>query len=365
MFDEWLNRAVGLVALAVFVMATTAVLMIGDRPLSAAVHFTVRFSRVGRLRPGAAVRMNNIDLGRVESITYEGPAPSPSKEFGRGDETTAKHGQKGGGVRVVIWVRKSYRRFVRVNSRFLITATSLIGARHVEVLPPDKEPGRAVRAGDELHGEPPPHIDRMLRMAYENLKRSTGLIERLRPDLVAFRAEARRFQELLDDLARDRPHLLGMGDHGRAAYDEWKKDWVILRRSTARGRRLRALANRLEQTSDHLSRRSKHIERRTAEIAARWKRIRRDWHKVQVRVGPFQRRVESAVSRLRNVVGRMERDLKSIASAVDHARGTVGALMGDHEIWDDFKESQKTIKQRIWTLMGRGKKSSPAGYPMP
>ncbi len=378
MINERLNRWVGGLALLVVVSATTAVLMVGDRPLVSAVHFTILFDRVGRLRPGAPVKMNNLDLGRVESITYEKSpgsrsggrdaaresdkgASSRSGAFGGGgaDEQMRHHGR----VRVLVWVRKAHQDFIRKNSRFLITAASLIGARHVEVLPPKGPPGPVVHAGDEVVGEPPPHIDRMLRMAYANLKRSTDLLNEIRPDIEEFSKESRRTRAILADLEEDKAHVVGAWEHGRSAYDGWVRNWHILSRATGKGRRIQDLAEGLKDASRHISARARVLQRRVEKLRAKFRRVEGNWKRV--RSHPVQRLVPRLLRNIRLAIRRIEGTVKVVVRAVKHARGTVGALMQDHEIWDDFKESQRVIKQRIWTILGKGKQSSPAGYPMP
>jgi len=376
MHHERLNRIVGGVALVIVVAAVTAVLAMGDQPLTQAVQFTIMFDRVGRLRVGAPVKMNDIVVGQVASIRFaaaKGPssagAPPGAVSGSQKASGQAKNGADMGPhrfaarVKVEVWIRRRYRKFVRVNSIYLITAQSIISARHVEVMPPKGDPGRMVRSGDLVEGVSPARLDRMLQMTYANLKTSTDLINSLKPDLISLRSQARRLRALYEEFEADLDHVVGSWRKTRQAYNEARPAYRAIMRATDKGRRLDRLDRRLRAVADRAGQRLDLIRGKVRHLASEARHAKK--YLAGLRVTATKKRVTKTIDRLDRAIASAETMVKRIRRAIDLGLGTVGALSRDHEIWDDFKASQRTVKQRIWTLFGKGKQSSPKGYPMP
>ena len=372
MHHERLNRIVGGVALVIVVAAVTGVLAMGDRPLTRAVRFTIMFERVGRLRVGASVKMNDIVVGQVASIRFAAEKEPSLTGFQEGAGKGAGQPSDGSDmaphrfaarVKVDVWIRRRYRKFVRVNSMYLITAQSLISARHVEVMPPKGEPGRMIRSGDQVNGVSPARLDRMLQMTYDNLKTSTELINSLKPDLVALRTQARRLRALYDEFEADLDHVVGSWRKTRQAYNEARPAYRAIMRATDKGSRLDGLDRRLRALADRASQRFGLIQGKAKHLASVARHAKK--YLTGLPVAATKKRVTKTIDRLDRALASAETMVKRIRRAIDLGLGTVGALSRDHEIWDDFKASQRTVKQRIWTLFGKGKQSSPKGYPMP
>lgn len=383
MINEKLNRLVGFAALVAIVFAVLWVLVVGEQPLTPVVEFKVRFTRVGQLRRGAAVMIANMEVGKVAGIRFaptykprlsKAPEGSITENTGTSSDVAKKEQKTGathyvkedGGVGQVIvdlWIRKKYRKFVRLNSRFFVSSASLIGARHLEIAPPEELPGRAIRNGDTVTGEPPAHLDRMLMMAYENLKIATDLMKTIGPDLSAVRKKFGKFEEIMNEYADDGGALSRLFAKGRVLSKDLDelKDGVV--RGTDDGKKLKELERDVKKFVRSHRERLKKLEEKGDFLAAlfqeRWKELK------SMEPNRYVKEAEENLTRLFKVVRSIKRDLLVITQAVDLAEGTVGALMQDREIFDDFKESQKNIIHTPWRVLGRPKKMSVKDLPAP
>jgi len=371
---------VGFAALVAIVFAVLWVLVVGEQPLTPVVEFKVKFSRVGQLRRGATVMIANMEVGKVAGIRFAptskprgsggpdgrttGMSPAGETKWGKaGEKHISKKDRGVGQVIVDLWIRKKYRKFVRLNSRFFVSSASLIGARHLEIAPPEEAPGRAIRNGDIVFGEPPAHLDRMLMMAYENLKIATDLMKTIGPDLSAVRNKAGKFQEIMDEYAADATALSSLFAKGRALskdLDELKAGVVY---GTNDGKKFKELERDVKSFVRSHRERLKKLEEKgdflTGLFRERWKELK------SMEPNRYVKEAEKNLRRLIKVARSIKRDLLVIAQAVDLAEGTVGALMKDREIFDDFKESQKNIIHTPWRVLGRPKKMSVEDLPAP
>ncbi len=375
-----LNQLVGFAALVAIVFAVLWVLVVGEQPLTPVVEFKVRFSRVGQLRRGATVMIANMEVGKVASIRFAPPskprhsAASEERISGissSGEKKEEKAGEhhdvkRDGGVGQVIvdlWIRKKYRKFVRLNSRFFVSSASLIGARHLEIAPPDKAPGRAIRNGDIVFGEPPAHLDRMLMMAYENLKIATDLMKTIGPDLSAVRNRFGKFEEIMNEYAEDADALSSLFAKGRTLYKDLGELREGVDHGTNGGKKLKELEREVKRFLKEHRERLKKLEQKGDFLAALF---RERWRELQaMETDRYVEEAEKNLRRIFKVARSIKRDLLVIKQAVDLAEGTVGALMQDREIFDDFKESQKNIIHTPWRVLGRPKKMSVEDLPAP
>jgi phospholipid/cholesterol/gamma-HCH transport system substrate-binding protein len=293
-----------------------------------------------------------MEVGRVGAVRFAPPER---------DETEGEPGV--GKVLVSVWVRKKHRKFVRINSRFFVSSASLIGARHLEIAPPRDEPGRAIRRGDTVQGEPPPHLDRMLLMTYHNLEISTQLIKDLEPEMNEVTARLAGVSVELELYRKKKAALARIVDKARDAAHQVDAVRDALARATHDGRRLARLRDRLDVLSTKLGQRLDSLKGRVRRLEEALDEQSEGFEEMEIR-----QRVDEIKRRIRLVLKTGEgvlEDIRLVRRAIDRAYGTVGALAKDREIYDDFKASQKIIKHTPWRVLGRPKKMSPEGYPTP
>jgi ABC-type transporter Mla subunit MlaD len=367
--NEKLNRIVGLIMLFLLIAAVTVLLAMGDRPVVPVVHFTVEFSRVGQLRIGAPVKIANLEVGRVASIRFAAPRkngrPANGAKTQANGAKTRKTDASGrvGRVLVSVWVRRKHRRFVRINSRFFISSASLIGARHLEIAPPREKPARMIRQGDTVYGEPPPHLDRMLLLTYQNLKLATELIEKLEPDMKAVSVRLAALRGNLETFRTYKPLLQHTMDNAKQAWRDFEgsaQQWNVVTRD---GRWVTHLFERLERLSDRIRTRIEKLQTRAHHLETQLERVEanvKQMH-IQARVKTVRRHIDRVASIARTALDNIE----TVKRALERGAGTVGALLHDRELYDDFKATQKKLLHQPWSPLARPRKMSVKGHPTP
>jgi ABC-type transporter Mla subunit MlaD len=353
MVHERLNRAVGLVVLFLVSGAAAGVLLVGDKPVMPVLQFDVEFDRVGQLRVGAPVKIANMEVGGVLSIRFIKPS-----EIRAGGKKT-----KVGRVRVAVWIKKRYRKFVRVNSQFIVTSANLIGARHLEIVPPKGEPGRVIRAGDAVLGDSPSLLDRMLQMTYDNLTVALDLIKSMRPEWAVASKSARRVRRTAEEFRKEKETVKRIVDSARRAQKDAKAVHRGLMRATGDWKRFEKLRWEIKRVTRKAERALKPVRQKARRLSAAIDNLQRRVKQLNVR-GKIKR-----VKKLWKLAERRTRTirkhLKRVERALRLAEGTVGAFAQDKEIYDDFKATQKKLKHTPWSPIARPKKSSTKGLPVP
>lgn len=353
MVNERINRIVGFFFLFVVVSGAVSVLALGEKPILPTIQFHVEFDRAGQLRVGAPFKIVNMEVGGVLAIRHIGPdeikTPGVKPAVGR--------------VRVTVWLKYRYRKYVWINSRFIVTSAGLMGARHLEALPPLENPGRLIRSGDTVLGESPALLDRMLQMTYDSLNTTKELMDSTRPVMLILQLKLRRVLDLAEELGENKKLLRSIGDRSSIAGKDIERLVDDLRAATRDGKRIdrlrvqwEELARRLKAEVERLKVKAKDLELAIDGLQDRVK---------QLDIKGKTRKTETIWKRIRVTTDRITAHLKRIQRAVDKAEGTIGAFLKERELFDDFKATQKKLVHTPWSPLARPKKASTKGYPVP
>jgi phospholipid/cholesterol/gamma-HCH transport system substrate-binding protein len=327
--DDALNQRVGLWLLGVLAAAAAGVLGLSGRPLTPVRSYGAEFARIGGLKVGAPVKLFGREVGRVDAIGF----------------------LRGGNLRVDFWVRQRYREHVRQNSEVYIgMGGSILGEPSLDIGPPRGTPGPELSPAALVRGVDPPRLDHVLQQFYDNL---VALTDALRDE----KTEIDDFFHAADSLVGS---LAGTG----ATEEQWVRIehqaaegvvhaldlYAALRAGTMDGVRLRACMRELERLWQRTARELAAVRPRLARALAGWERI-------QAVFSPVERaRIADALGKLRAAADAGTAIAQSLAELwryVDSGRGTVGAILADHELIDDVKALNWLLQNRPWVGAGK------------
>lgn len=334
MNDDRLNIRVGLALLAAIAVAVGAVFGLSGRSLAAVHEYHVDFSRIGALKTGAKVLLSGREVGQVKDIRF---------------------GQKGL-LRVDIWVRRAFRRYIHDNSEFYVgMGGSILGEASLDIGPPrgGLAPGPELADGAVVRGIDPPKLDDVLSKLYQNLQ---SITEELRQD-----------KDVIDPFLHDLDHLLATLDeiHSEPGAIGRIRDNVsvgtvaaldliaALRRGTDDGARIRA-------TAQEVSRLWTRAEKEMRTLGPRFDRAQAGLERLQEVFSPSERarisKTFETFSRAADIGANVAHDIARLADYVQSGRGTLGALMNDVELVDDLKVIHQMLKDKPWMTLAKPEK---------
>jgi phospholipid/cholesterol/gamma-HCH transport system substrate-binding protein len=332
--DERLNIRVGLALLAAIAIAVGAVFGLSGRSLAAVHEYHVDFSRIGGLKTGAKVLLSGREVGQVKDIRFA---------------------QKGL-LRVDLWIRTAYRRYVHENSEFYVgMGGSILGEPSLDIGPPrgGAAPGAELPDGAIVRGIDPPKLDDVLSKLYQNLQ---SITEELRQD-----------KDVIDPFLHDLDSLLATIDeiHSEPGAITRIRDNVstgtvvaldliaALRRGTDDGVRVRAMAQ-------EVSRLWTRAEKEMRTLGPRFDRAQAGLERLQEVFSPSERarikKTFETFSKAADAGANVAHEITRLADYVQSGRGTLGAFMNDVELVDDIKAIHQILKDKPWMTLAKPEK---------
>lgn len=319
----------GALTLALVVGAVATALALGDRLLGRGVTVTVRMRHLGALKPGIRLRVAGEIAGEVRAVRFRGGGE------GRDDQRR---------VELELFVLGAWRDALRVNSDLFVMNGSVLGEPWLEIGPPrdGAAPGPRLEEGGVLDAADPPDLDKLLVRVEASLRAAMETGRELAPDARAF---TRAVDALLDDLAGPLPRgrLTTIAAQTREAVARAEALLATLRQAGG-VERARAALDGLAETASALR----------PELTALGERVERAIaHAADLRAtlrdltGPRGDELARALASLRKSAAAGERlaaDVAAIWARIQRGDGTIGALLQDRELWDDFHDTHRIIK---------------------
>ncbi len=213
---RWRALANAFFALGVLGLAALGVTKIADRQWRGRATFQARveFARIGGLDPGAPVRVQGIDAGRVEVIVPPGRPGEP--------------------VTLVLKIDARMRDLVRSDATAQVMTQGVVGARVVEITPggPDAPP---LPEGGKLLTEAPVELNDVLKGATESLAKIDAVAVAAREGLGEINAIAATIRAgrgtlghlVQDDEAYER--LMSLSNRGERTIDDLDENLAALK----------------------------------------------------------------------------------------------------------------------------------------
>lgn len=352
MKERGLEVKVGILVVLSLSVLVAFVFILGDFSVSRnMMTLYVDFRTSSHLKPGAPVKINGVQAGKVVQVSYWG---------GRVDPELTKPPRKGKPVwiRVKLSLDPKMGATIRRNARFVITTKGVLGEKYIEISPGSVEEPK-VSEGEKMKGKDLPQLEDMmmtlntmgqsmrrilnrvdetlaknpkvleniLKNANKALENASKMIEEVRgevkPIVAQVKTSLKKMDKILDrtdDALKSAQFALGGGKDVRAALANVRQITVTLKRRVA------ALMN-----------------------------------KVDTFIGKGNTLAQTGVDLLKDVrkevpaiTGNLKEMLvrgKSIVTKIDSGKGTVAQLINEEELYEIVKETMKNLKRHPWKLI--------------
>lgn len=332
--DQQAQQRVGAIMMGVILAGAVFVVAILPRlDLGGGVRIRVRFGHSGALKEGAPLIVAGRTAGKVESITLS---------------------ENGGSV-VIVRVDNDYRHMVPIDADYFISSKGLLSDRYLEVGPRpgfQGEPGRPVRAGDEVRGIDPPSLDSALQRTWDNLEKSRAFLQAVQPEMDAFRASLAQLSRTIEEVEPSQGAYARLAVELGTLWKEARELEETLATSGARPGELRALATRAGATIDH-------ARAAVTRVRAAADALMKDLDRVQQQAGAA---APDAIARLRTVledadkimakVDKMLAGTRELLAIIERGEGSMMKLSRDPEFPEDAKALGKILKRSPWRIIG-------------
>ena len=350
--EDRLRIAVGAMAIALVAGFLAASVLLEGRHFGAGVEIKVELMRVGKLGVGSPVKISSKTIGQIEriEIARRDQRVCPPEERHFADPRPPGQEDAHPPIWVTLWVRQGQRDNLRWNSEYFVNQGSILAPQYIEVLPPplDQAPGELVKEGQVVCGVTPAPTDRLLTKSLENMRILRAAADQQRPAIARFSIAALSLWSTLQSLQNDPGQLGRIAGHVRALFrdgDALLSDLDI----PHNGARLRKLAARFRATV-------RALEADVAQLGAQVAVLRANLDRLGS-ILPAQRRralaanlktFQSTLADARRILATADQ----ITQAIADAEGTIGLMLADRELFDDFKTMSRILKNQPFNTMG-------------
>ncbi|MCC6749727.1 MAG: MCE family protein [Deltaproteobacteria bacterium] len=343
--SERLQQAVG-VALVLLLGGALGLLVRASRhPLTTGYRLHVDFARVENLKEGVDVRLSGRRLGRVLAVRRSIPGETPPPL---------------GPVRVTVWIERAQGQLFWRNAQvYLNSVGGVIGERYLEVGPPAGAPEAPAAPESALRGIDPPVLDRLLNESFRTMNLALRILKEEAPSLRTIGSGMAHIRKLLAETGvneapgRLKARVVTLLDELRGLENAFNQ-------ATEGGRAVTRLRGRVERLVDGHGPQVRTLVRRA-------ERLSTAVGELEQLVDPRKKALVAAFERLdraATLAKAMTRQIAALMARVERGEGSLARLAKDPELVDDFKESQRTIRETPWKVLGKPpRERAPRGAP--
>ncbi len=350
--EDNLRLVVGTVAIGLVAAFMCTTVLIEGRHFGPGVEVTMELGRIGKLGVGTAVRVSGKKIGQIERVAFASRdsrvCPVEPPVFG--DAAEAGHESSAPRILLTLWIKRSERDNLRSNAEFFVNQGSILAPQYIEVLPPPREaePGPLLKDGAVVCGVTPAPTDRLLTRSLENMKILRAAVEMQRPAFAEFAVAAWALWDTLQSLPTERGQVSRIVAHVREAMHEGD----LLLEELAPGQRL----PRLRAVVARFRKAMKAVEGDITEMRGKVVELQANITRLGGLLPAAKRKALLAgLATLRGTLDEARRIMKvtgQITQAVADAEGTIGLMLADRELFDDFKTMSRILKERPFNTMG-------------
>ncbi len=322
-----LEVRVSLLLLVALVIMGGFLVVVGRISFKGGYHVDVDFTDPGSLKAGGLVRIAGVEAGMVESIEYLG---------GQFEPRTGKNPL----VRARVKLNDDVKASIHEDARFYVTTAGILGESFLAIDPgSDTKP--TLEEGALVVGVDPPRLDQALNMGYELLDTMVSGVRENKEELAHLFHGAgdmlKGANSAIGENGSKLDALVGrietMSGNGVTFIRDMRTDYV-------EGPKIRNLVNRVDKGMQEAAPIVKEVRATVSDV-----------------LGPEQRvKIKSTIS---DVAGFADRGKVAIDDAnkalgeMKRGEGTVGQLLMNGEIYDDFQEFLRDLKGKPWKLFWR------------
>ncbi len=316
---------VGILVLVSLAAIAGFVIVLADVNFGTMRHFYVDLESTGGVKKGATVRMIGVSLGKITDIRLV----KPSKDSGRDV-----------GVRLTAEIPEENFKLIPAGVTASVAVQSMLGEKHIELTPPPPSPDAPFKSLDDkavITGRAPAGLEDLGGDATELVRKLSTFVsdneESLSGAVTEIRGLAARANDFLDT---NRPKL-----------DETVENLRATSRALADGvskNRIQRVLGKAETIVERFNKATVGIETELPVIVSK--------------VGDLADHADTLVVDVNKLVDNVSepttttiKDLQTVAADVKAGRGTVGKLLTNASIFDDFAAFAADIKAHPWKLL--------------
>lgn len=316
---------VGVLVLAALGAIVGFIFLLGDVHVGAVHRIHADFESTGGIRKGAPVRMIGVGIGKVTDIgLIKAPAGTPGTVW----------------VRVTAEIPEDNFRLIPADVTASISSQSMLGEKHLELTPPPSVDGAVVRTiadGAILQGRRPGGLETVGDDASILLKKvndfMSGNEESLSGAISEIRGLATRANQMLDT---NRPKI-----------DEIVENLRVTSDSLAQG----VSKDRIQKIIARADIVMKRVDDATAGIETQLPAMLLEVNRLAGHADTLMIDANKLVSDVSAPATTAIKDVQAITTDARAGKGTLGKLLTDAKIFDDFAAFAADIKAHPWKLL--------------
>lgn len=337
---------VGALVLLATGLLVAFVFLLGDIRFGDNHQLNVQFASTGGLKQGAEVAISGIVVGSVTKL-----------EFIRNNDPAS--GLPAVAVQVTLQVQPQYADSIRQDSRFYITTRGVLGEPYVEITTPTFD-ALPLDNGAIVRGVDPPRMEILLGQAEQVLESMSDILQRNEDEVDDLIVNASKFFGVVGDLVGDNRESLDASIESlEGTASEANRLLATLNVALGEdGERLQGIVSDIEATTRGVRRITGRVDGSLApllgdatqalsdarEITGTTRRILTD---NEARIVAALINVESSTEHLLSIA----EDATSLMDGINEGEGTIGALLMERELYEDFKDIMRSIKQQPWRIL--------------
>ena len=338
MKERGIEVKVGALVLLCLVLFVGFLFILGDFSTAEGALIYADFPNSSNLKAGAPVKISGVTVGKVREVGFWG---------GKQDEKTGRRVQ----IRVTMEVEPDKVAALHEDADAYITTLGVLGEKYVEIDPGTFE-AKAVEPGFVIQGTPPFQLEKIAKRLEDTLGNVNELIgenrELVHDILTNVNVTVKDADRVVLEL---RPRVTALID--KATETATKVDEVLatVQAGIGDGTDIRETIRAARATADN-------TRRITATVADVIKpvvgKVNKTLDSFNETASSFRSIGEDGKERVFAALDKVDGilvDTREITRRVKDGRGTIGAFMGDRELYDDIKEMVKDLKRHPWKFI--------------
>ncbi len=333
--ESGIEYKVGLLMVGAVFLFAAFVFVLGHFSLSGGYTVYVDYDFSGNVQAGAPVKVSGITVGRVKDVEFKG---------GKYDAKEQRRVQ----VRVELWIEDRARDSIRSDAEFFINTAGVLGEQYVEIVPGKNWDAPPLAAGKVIVGVNPPRTDLVVARLYELLDLMTAVMREDRDKIAMILTNAASAVDSVDKiLLENRGKVGGLIDSVTGLANQ-SRDVLA---KVDDGLDPRVLARTLQDADALIVT----AEKTLASTGPRADALLGEGTRVlglatEARVERTLAAVDQAggaAAEARTLLG----NANGMVGDLRTGKGSVGALLGSRELYEDIREMVRDLRRNPWKLI--------------
>lgn len=337
MQDRGMQVKVGILVLISAALFVAFIVILGDFSTNPGIIVFADFDTSADLKVGAPVKIAGVTAGKVKEVSIREEAPVDNKSRIA--------------IRVKLEVDTEKAKFVRSDAQAYITTLGFLGEKYVEI-DPGQNSGQLVADGGIIRGNSPVRLEIVMANIARLLEEVTGVLDRNRntidSTLIALNDTAIHLNRLVYQLGPD-AHTLAT--KAISILDQitplvGNLDGLVATgvATLGDGSEITRIIHNIENITAQVNSRVNPTMNRVDAVLVSAEQLAEQYRQIGTE---NREKILATVEKLESTITMAE----DITRFVRQGRGAIGALLGDQDLYDDFKELIEDIKRHPWKII--------------